>query len=128
MGTPISGKNGSVLVGATEIGDVESWELDDVMEGQAYASNSTAGRRKRIAGIGDLTGRIVYKLDTAAALPLAPGDSVTLDLEVDATHHYEVQVYIESVGTVVNVETGAITAQTAEFSGNGTITRPTFGS
>lgn len=127
MGTPISGNGGKVTVGNTDIGDVLEWELTITKPGTAYASNSTAQGKKRVAGNQDATGRIRYMLDSAAALPLAAGDTPVLTLVVSSGKSYVVNTaYIESVGVTVPIDSGAPVEHTANFTHNGAITPPTF--
>ena len=126
MGTPISGKNGKVTVASTDIGDVTKWSLDLESNNPAYASNSTSGVKKRVAGVKDSSGSIEYKLDSAAALPLAAGDTVTLKLYINASKYYQGDVIIDKVGVVTDIDTGEIVAQTAQFSGNGAWTPPSL--
>ena len=126
MGTPISGKDGKVTVNATDIGDVTKWTLDESSNNPAYASNSTSGSKKRVAGVKDSSGTIEYELDTAAAEPLTVGATATLKLYINATKYYSVPAIIDSIGTVCDVDTGAIVAHSAKFSGNGAITPPSL--
>jgi hypothetical protein len=127
MGTPISGNGGKVTVGNTDIGDVLQWNLNITKPGTAYTSNSTAQGRKRVAGNQDCTGTIRYMLDSAAALPLAAGDTPILTLVVASGKSYSVNTaYIESVDVTVPIDSGAPVEHSASFSRNGTITAPTF--
>lgn len=122
----ISGKNGQVKIGATTLADVTQWTLQKLSNNPSYASSSTAGHKKRVAGVKDARGVVQMKFNDAAAAGLDEGDSVTLLLYVDATHFYSVPALVDSYRVDVDINTGEIVGATAEFSANGAWTEPTF--
>lgn len=126
----ISGKNGKVNDGTSDIVEVTGWTLHTESNNVAYASSSTAGYRKRVAGVRDGGGRVEGKLDATASSAITDvldvGDELTLKLYVDATHFYSVPAVIDTLDVEVDVDTGQPVGWRGEFSTNGAWTEPTY--
>jgi len=126
----ISGKDGKVLIGAVALADITRWTFNATSANPAYASSSTAGYRRRVAGIKEGAGRIAFKLDPADPISddLNEGDAVTLLLYVDATHFYTVPALVDALELEVDISSGDVLGGTASFSTNGAWTRPNYAS
>ncbi len=125
----ISGKDGKVMIGPAALADITRWTFNTTSNNPAYASSSTAGYRRRVAGVKDGGGRIAFKLDPADPVSdsLNEGDQVTLLLYLDATHFYTVPAVIDALELEVDISTGDVLGGTAAFSTNGAWTKPDYG-
>ena len=125
----ISGKDGKVRIGAQDVAEITGWSLSTTSQNSAYASSSTGGYKRRVAGVKDATGNLRFKLDPANPLTTAfdEGDSVTLLLYIDATLFYSVPALIDSVRLEVDIDSGDVVGGTAEFSASGAWTKPAYG-
>ncbi|MCA9100060.1 MAG: hypothetical protein KDA63_02860 [Planctomycetales bacterium] len=126
----ISGKNGKVNDGTSDVAEITGWTLRTESNKLAYASSSSGGYRKRVAGVRDGSGRIEGKLDATSANAITEvldvGDALTLKLYVDATHFYSVPAVIDSLDVEVDINTGEPVGWRGEFSANGAWTNPTY--
>jgi hypothetical protein len=126
MGTPFSGKNGKVRIVNTDVADVLKWTWNQTSNNPSYASNSTAGHKKRVLGVKDGTGTIEFLRDSAAAQIINVGESVTLLLYEDGTKNHSVPAVIDSLSEAVDVDNGDLVRMTANFSQNGAPTLATY--
>jgi hypothetical protein len=126
----ISGKNGKVMIGATALAEITDWTFQASSNNPAYASSSTGGFRKRVAGVKDGSGMIGFKLDPANPITnnFDEGSSVTLLLYLDATRFYSVPAVIDSIHLAVDISSGDVLGGVANFSADGAWTKPTYGS
>ncbi len=126
----ISGKNGKVVIGSAALAEITDWTFHATSTNHAYASSSTGGYRKRVAGVKDGSGSIGFKLDPAAPITsdLDEGSAVTLLLYVDETHFYSVPALIDAIHLAVDIASGDVLGGTAAFSANGAWTKPTYSS
>lgn len=118
---PISGKDGTVKVSATDLLEVTKWTFDPQCNISKYASNNTAGYKAAVGGVMDGNGTIEVKLDTANSLDLLAGSSATLDLHVDATgsNYYSVPALIARAPIAVDIDRGEVVGATYHFETNG---------
>src|SRR3954466_12565707 len=123
-----SGKDGKIKVGATTLADITRWSLSTTAHNASYASSATAGFKRRVAGVKEGSGRIMFKLDAADPLTddFQEGSSVTLLLYVDATHFYSLPALIPTLTLDVDIASGDVVGGTAEFSTSGAWTLPTY--
>jgi len=124
----ISGKNGRVMIGATQLAEITDWTFQTSSVNHAYASSSTGGYRKRVPGVKDGAGNIGFKLDPASPITnnLDEGSSVTLLLYLDAAQFYTVPAVIDAIHLAVDISSGDVLGGTATFSANGAWTKPTY--
>lgn len=121
-----SGKDGKILIGATPIADITSWELDKEVRTNRFASSSTAGFKKTVAGVKQGQGTIEFKWDSAAASPIVEGSAVTLKLYLNATEFFTVPVIVRTFRLKVDIDTGDVTLGVAQFETDGAWTEPTL--
>ncbi len=126
----ISGKDGKVMIGAAALAEITDWTFHTTSVNHAYASSSTGGFRRRVAGVKDGSGSIGFKLDPAAPITddFDEGSAVTLLLYLDATHFYSVPAMIDSIQLAVDISSGDVLGGTAQFSATGAWTKPSYGS
>lgn len=117
----ISGKDGKVIQGSTDITDTLGWTINKMSNNPAYASNATAGVKKRVAGVKDSNGTFTYAYQGAAE-EITEGSSYTLKLYLNATKFYTVAAVIDSISANVDINDGGIVSYTANWSGNGAVT------
>ncbi len=117
----LSGKDGTVYQGGAPLAPVSSWRLALKCETHAYAANDSGGAVRRVAGAADCQGTLRIALAEGQPCPLAPGQSVELELHVDATgaNYYQVPAVIERVELVVDLSSGEPLAYEAVFAANG---------
>jgi len=120
----ISGKNGTLYVGANEITPVSNWKLAVTGSQRDYAANDTGGWRRRVAGAKDCCGSMEISVAEGGHCPVETGDAVTLKLHVDDTgnNYYHVEALIGRIGAETNIKNGEVVVQRIDFAGNGGVT------
>jgi hypothetical protein len=126
MSQPISGKSGFVKVGDATVAEVTKWSFIKQAASSRYASSSSGGFKRSIAGVKSGSGQIEFKFDMAADSPLVEGAAVTLLLYLDATHFYSVPAIVTRVEVEVNIDSGDVIGGTANFDTDGAWDEPTF--
>lgn len=77
-------KIGSVGSEAEPTAEFLRGNCTDIVENEAYSSNKTGGRRRRVAGIADWTGELTFKEDdtTHVGQEMIPGTETSLIVEL----------------------------------------------
>jgi hypothetical protein len=121
----LSGKSGTLFLGATEITPVVHWKLVTTSNNPDYAANDTGGWKKRAGGVRDASGSLEIKAADDRHCPVEEGDAATLKLHLDdsGNNYYEVPAVIDKISVDVDINRGEIVAYVVEFSGNGPIVR-----
>lgn len=123
----ISGKDGTVKIGAVEIAEITAWSFNPTSNNPSFASSSVPGYKRRVAGVKDGSGNFDFKLQDATELAkFAVGTEVTLVLDVDgsATATYTVPSFIDSVTVETDMDDGEVVGGSCDFSTNGAWTEP----
>lgn len=121
---------GSGIPGAyVNIPEVRRWEATFNIEAKEYASSSTAGARKRLAGVSDFDLTVeVYKDETtpfdSGTLSINAGDTGFFKCYEDADTFYILPSYVEDTSINVPIEDGDIIEGTISASSNGNVTYP----
>lgn len=120
----LSGKNGTLYVGAAEITPVSNWKLRIVGNHRPYTANDTGGWKRRAAGAKDCSGSFRVSVTESGNCPVAEGDPTTLKLHVDDTgeNYYRVEALIDRIDVETDVHGGRVVAFQVAFSGNGGLT------
>ncbi len=116
-----SAKNGTVAHGGTPtlVVDVTDISINETVDPNPYASSSTSGERRRVAGISDITGQFTCLQDAIPAA-IAPGASIALVIKSDGSvTMFTDTAYIESVEYSVPVGGGGVISAVVTFSRNG---------
>lgn len=116
----ISGKNGKVVQGSTDLVDTLGWTLNLLSNNPAYASNATSGVKTRVVGVADSNGTVTFAYQGAAA-EITQGQAVTLKLYLNATKFWTVPAVIDSIAYNTDINDGNIVSVTASFSGTGAV-------
>jgi len=124
--TPISGKNGQVLISSSPVAEVTKWIFNKESASSRYASSSTGGFKRSLSGVKSGSGAIQFKFDMSAGSPIVEGSSVTLLLYLDSTHFYSVPALIKTFKVEVNIDTGDVIGGVADFDTDGAWTEPTL--
>jgi len=121
----LSGKNGTLYLGTSEVTPVSNWRLVSTSTNPDYAANDTGGWKKRAAGVRDAAGSFEVKVTDNQNCPVEEGDMPTLKLHLDQTgnNYYEVPAVIDKISVDVDINRGEIVAYAIDFSGNGPIVR-----
>lgn len=127
MSQPISGKSGFVKIGDDTVAEVTKWSFVKQAASSRYASSSTGGFKRSIAGVKSGNGQIEFKFDMAADSPLVEGAAVTLLLYLDATHFYSVPAIITRVEVEVDIDSGDVISGAARFDTDGAWEEPVLG-
>jgi hypothetical protein len=120
----ISGKDGTLHVGETEVTQVTHWRLEKTGKSRAYTANDTGACPKRVAGARDCSGRFEIKAADSAHVPVEEGDAVTLKLHVDGSgeNYYQVPAIVETIRADVDISEGTTIGCVVTFSGSGPVT------
>ena len=119
----ISGKDGTLKLGDAEVTQVTNWRIEKASHNKAYTANDTGAAKKRVAGAKDCSGRFEIKTTDSGHVPVEEGDTVTLELHVDASgeNYYEVPAIVDVIGADVDISEGKTVSHVVTFSGNGPI-------
>ncbi len=125
-----SGQNGKVLTGSTAIAEVTGWKFDPKCNIDKWASSTTPGSKKGVAGVKDGGGSFDFKVDDTTeqyllASPIKEGESHTLKLYLNATDFFLVPCFIESCSWGADMNDGPAVVGSATFTTNGAWTYPT---
>lgn len=119
----ISGINGKILVGASQLVECNGWTLNRSAVLHAYSSCATGGYKKRVAGVKDSSGSLkgLFDPDNFIDDYFGIGDSVTLNLYVNSSDYYIVPSLIESLDIETDQDEGALVPWSATYGGNGAV-------
>jgi hypothetical protein len=112
----------------TDIPEVRRWTLRITSDSKQYASSSTNGGKRRIAGAEDFDGSVEVYHDATArvdAMGIKGGVTGYLRLWEDATDYYQAPVYVETVDATTDIEGGEIIGGTIAFQRDGALIYPT---
>jgi hypothetical protein len=117
----LSGKNGTLYVGGSEVTPLSDWRLTVASRNFEYVANDTGGWSKRVAGAKDCSGLFAVAVKQDSACPVAEGAAVTLKLHVDSSgdNYYEVPAMIDKIEIAVDVSDGETVGYAIHFSANG---------
>jgi len=119
-----SGKEGTAFLGtagvtpATQILELTKWTLDPTVSVPKYNANTTLGHKRAVVGVRDTKGTIEVKLDGDGGAQLAPGQVLSLKLDVDSSgdNCFEIMHAVIAGGPLdVDVDGGEIVAITYAF-------------
>ena len=121
-----SGKDGKIMIGGSDIGDIKNWKFTRNANNKSYASSRTAGHTKVVKGVksGTVSFELVLDPDDPIEDRINEGDDVTLLLYRDASRYWSVPVRIESMDDSVNIEEGDPPTVSVEAQTNGAWTSP----
>jgi hypothetical protein len=115
----------------TNIPELRKWDLRVSKESKQYASSSTAGGKRRIAGAEDFSGTLSVYLASGTSearfdtgLGIKGGVTGTLKLWEDGTTFFLAPAYIEDVSYEYDIEGNGIVGATITFSRDGALTYP----
>ena len=140
MSVNISGKNGKVVYGSTQIASITDFDMDVEVETDRFATSDSAGWKLTVDGVQSASGTANWKRDNAAlaafsgsgsgnVFPSQGGTStatVTLNLYEDSTHFWAVPAKLKNLKVKVDMNTGAAVGGSFGFESTGAITPPTF--
>lgn len=121
-----SGQNGKVVSGSTTVAEVTKWAFDPKCNISKWASSTTPGYKKGVAGVKDGGGSFDFKLDDttpqyeSSGGGIYEGESMTLKLYLTASLYLSVPAYIESVHFEVDMDSGDVVGGSATFTSNST--------
>jgi hypothetical protein len=114
----VSGKNGSVLVGASAVTEVTKWTFEGSAQIHKFATNATSGYKAGVAGPTDGKGTIETKV--ASDVIWKPGTAVTLILQgATSGDTITCPALIGSCSIETDIDTGNAISATYNFETNG---------
>lgn len=121
LGNGISGIGGDLLIAGTQIHEVKKWSFKPKIDTKDYASNITAGYKKRVLAVKDASGTIdgVWDPWDPITTQMDVGSLVTLHLQLMTGQFISAPSIIDDLSIEVDIETGAVESWTASFSANG---------
>jgi hypothetical protein len=109
------------------IPEVRKWTLRYSKNAKQYASSSTGGGKRKLAGAEDFEGSIDVYHDlssTLRSLGVIPGTSLFFKLYEMATSFYIAPSYVDDVNKSVDIEGEGIIEGAVTFSRDGTLVFP----
>lgn len=126
MAKAVSGQYGTVHVGSSEVIEVTGWTFSRKANVHQYASNTSNGYKRAVAGTksgsGNVSGR--YDPTNPPEDSFGEGDEVTLKLYTTATKFFQVPSVIENVDYECDMDEGEIVSWEASFVADGEWTEP----
>ena len=121
----ITGKDGKVTVGGSEIAQIRSFRIEESADNQTYVTSSTGGWAATAEGARHWTASIDLLLEDGAALSaLVVGDKYTFEFYKDATHKLTGDARVNTItGPEVDIEGSGLIGLTVEVTGDGPLTR-----
>ena len=95
--------------------DVQNWTITATANATAYGSSDTDGRKKRLAGTGDMTGSF-----TMLAVPSFEEGANAEFIGHTGNEVYTAQIFIETITPSVDIDNGTPSSWNVTFGGNGT--------
>jgi len=97
-----SGKDGTIWITGNEVSPIGNWKYRETSNNPAWADNTTAGVKTRVAGVKDSSGSFEFVLESTETLPLDIGDTAILILDIDGTetNTITVPVIIDEIGEI----------------------------
>ncbi len=114
-----SGKNGKVMIGAATVAEITGWRYTQTSNNPSWASSGTSGHKTRVAGVGDGSGSVDFKVDfadTVVSEGITKGALVTLLLYHNATVYHSVPAIIDSINDEVDINDGEVVSGSFDFS------------
>lgn len=130
-GNGISGKDGDVIVDGIAVWEAKKWSFTPKSNNPSYASNKTAGYKRRVAGIKDGTGNIegvwnpgqpVYGTGSGQ---ISEGKEINPYLYINDNQYFDVPALADDFAIDVDMDNGDIVAWTSAFGSNGAWTNNT---
>jgi hypothetical protein len=118
MASPVSGKTGTILIGATPISELRNWKATAKSNNAAFATNATPGFKRRVSGTKDI--EVSFQMLDDPAGTIAEGDHVTLVLKKTSSITWKtVPVVIDSIDVNVDIDDGKEVSYDVKASGDG---------
>jgi hypothetical protein len=117
-----------------EIPEVRVWNLRITEDSKTYASSSTGGGKRRIAGVEDFSGSISVYIDRSTGTNLTSFDTDlgiksgafgVFKLYEDATNYYTAPAYVSDVSVSADIEGGGIIPAEISFERDSALIYPT---
>ena len=127
-GDPISGKAGTIKVGDTpaDIHQIKNWKINTKAGVSKFATNSSGGWKRSIAGSKEWTMTWDAAVDDSNAIPVKEGDSIVIQGHIDGSsgQYYSGTVVIASIdGPDVDINDGKEVGYSVTAEGDGLLTR-----
>lgn len=119
----LSGKNGALSLGGTNVAQLTSWTITqnaEVIEATHMRASGTPNWMCKTAGALSWEGSAEALFDTTATYPTIGDEVALIAYEVDTTTSYSGEAIITSIETVAGVEDMITVA--FSFTGTGTLT------
>ena len=121
---PITGNDGNVNFGGSDILQVRGWTFSDSSDNKAFVSSATAGQTRRVKANQDWTASVTIFFEDGKPPPnVAKGDIGELELETAQASgvggKYAGQGIVASVEPEVDVEGGELIGATINFEADG---------
>lgn len=126
MGTPISGKDGTVKVGGSAKALITGWDMTIETVTDRFGSNESSGYKTTLAGQKSATANVNGQFNSAATRDFIEGSTYALELFTDATHKYSFSAICKSWRITTDIKEGMTVGFTAVFESSGAVTDPTF--
>ena len=124
----LSGKNGTILIGAVAIAEITGWSFNPTSNNPSWSGNTNSGYKARVAGVKDASGSFEFKVqDATEVAKFEVGTLLTLLLHADGstTLDYSVPSIVDGVTVEVDIDDGDVVSGSCDFSSNGAWTEPT---
>lgn len=123
----ISGSDGKVKVGTTEVAQVTKWTFEESAEVDKFAHSGSSGYKDGVAGSKDVKGSLEAKFSEAGTQLFDVGDRVSLELLTDSgmtpKGSLTGDAIIAGISLEVDIDSGGAIGFSASFEGVGAWTK-----
>lgn len=125
----ITGKNGDAKISSTQILETQEWSFKAEVNILEYASNATAGIKKKLSGNKSASGTLKGVYDPfnpvwAGSATIKEDQSATLTLQLYSSHSITVPALIKDIEVTVNIDDSSIENWSSNFEATAAWTYP----
>lgn len=126
VGAAITGKDGDVKIGSTQVSEVTKWNWSPKVNIFSYASNKTGGAKAKRFGVKEGTGTIegVWDPDNPPTGLIDIAQYLTTKLYINAVQFWSVPCVTEAITNDVNIDQGEMVGWTTTIQNDGLWTNP----
>jgi len=120
----ISGKEGTLYLGGTQVTPVRNWTVDEDGNLKEYAANDTDGWVRQVAGVFKASGTFLVAADDECHCPVSKGSSYVAQFHFDGTvgNYYNGRIAIASIGVDDDINDGEIVNYAITWRSDGPMT------
>jgi len=120
----ISGKDGTLFIGGSEVFPCSNWTLSEDGNLKPYAANDTEGWERQVAGVFKASGTFLIRADDECHCPVSKGLSYVAQFHIDGSlgNYYNGRVAIATIDVEDDINDGEIVNYVINWRSDGPMT------